>query len=171
MQQKPVACLKGGEWNQRVLVVYKTDVRSITDQLGRIQSNRFVQLQRVARSPKIAVCEEQLIERRVYFDSGLQIQEIQTAVRQTRCIDLEWPIRNAFEIQILLFRQLDSFSFHLAIETDEKVVDVQIVFEKNVIDEVCKVSRPQGIKRNFDAGYIRRHKPEDFRAYVEVAQN
>ena len=76
VKQQTVAGLQSGERNQRMLVVHETDVRRVADQFRSIERHCFIELKGIARTPKIAVREKQLVQRCVNFDGGFQVEKI-----------------------------------------------------------------------------------------------
>src|SRR4029077_15058363 len=96
---------------------------------------------------------------------------IEPAIGQARFVDLKRAVRNAVKIKMGLFSQLNPLAFHFTIETNEEVIDIQIVFQENLIDDIRKAARSQWIERNFDARHICSHELQDFRSHVEMAKN
>src|SRR5580704_13551204 len=171
MQEKPVPGLECRERDQWVLVVDKADIGGVAEQLGTVEGHGLVQLQRVARAPEIAVGKKQLVERCVDFNGGFEVQKVQAAGGQTGFINLEWSIGDAGEVGMLLAAQLDALGFHLAIETDEEVIDVEVVLEKNVVAQFVEIARAQRIQRNCNAGNIGCDELKNFGSDMKVTQD
>lgn len=154
-----------------MLVVDQPYVGSIAKHFGTIEGHGLVQLQRVAGAPEIAVGKKQLVERRVDFNSGFEIEKVQAAVRQTGFINLEWSIGDAVEVGMLLAAQLDALGFHLAIQANEEVVDIEVVLEKDIVAQIPEIVRAQGVQGDLDARDVGCDELKNFGSDMKVTKD
>src|SRR5580698_1536019 len=154
-----------------MLVVHEANVGGVAEQLRTIEGDGFIELERVAGTPEITVGEEELVERSIDFDGGFDVEKIGPSARKAGLVDFEGAIGNAVEVGMILLGELDAPGFHFAIETDEEVVDVEIVLEEDVVFEIANGGGAQRVQRDLHAGYVGGHELEDFAADVEVAED
>jgi len=83
--------------------------------------------QRVAGAPEVTVRKKELIERRVDLNGGFEIEEVQPPVGQIGLIDVEGPRTDAVEVGMRLSGKLDTLLLHLAVQSDEEIVDVAAI--------------------------------------------
>ncbi|MNT05001.1 hypothetical protein D3C72_1396030 [compost metagenome] len=151
-----------------MVVVDQDQVLRRAQQLGRVDADGLVQLQRIGRAPEVVVGQHQLIQRREQFDGALQVQEVQPA------------LRHVFQLQrrVLDHREVHRFRrmhFHAGlaqrlVQADDEVEQVQVVLDEEFVFQIIDFQRLQRRGRDRHRR-IRGDERQRLRAQMEVAQD
>src|SRR5262249_53156762 len=171
VQQQAVAGSQRGERHQGMLVVHQIHRGGVADDSRGIDRDGLIQLERITGAPEVAIRQEQLIERRVYLDRRFEVENIEAPFRQGVYVDIKWVLSHCGEVELFLLSEFDTTRFHLAVQPDDEIVDVQVVLQKDVVDEIAERARTQWFQGYLNSGHIGRHKMQDVRSDMEMTQD
>src|SRR5262245_682198 len=136
MQHQPEAGRQRRKWDHRVFVVQQTEMMRFIENARDVKRHSLVELQGIRRAPEVVVGQEELIERSVYFNRRLHVNQVRPSAR--KFTQRERRVCNAIEVDLLGRLDLDSALAQLAVQLDDEVEEIEIVFEEEIIEQVVK---------------------------------
>src|SRR5262245_41150 len=134
-----------------------------------IKGHGFVQLQRVRGAPEIVVCQEELVEGSVNFNRRLRVNHVRPAVRELAY--RERPVGDTVEIDSRRRFDLDAALPQLAVQLNDEVEEVEIVFEEEIVEQVFQIARSELVKLGLDARNVARDESQNLGSDVKMAHD